>query len=114
MAQSQKFSVSIPAGTTVDVMAGRAIQEVDKRFGRTGANVSIFATAAATGLQISAGVGVDVPIQPSEPNVVAGGVVDTNKDLVGSFRAQGGDLLRLPVTSTAIAAVVISVLVVIS
>ena len=94
MPQSQRFNQSIAAAGVADLLDGRALQDVDRRFTR-GAYVTIYASQDTGDGVLTVSVGTDTPVQSTSPNVRATAVTNQNEDMIGQFFVSPGDRIRM-------------------
>lgn len=94
MPQSQRFNQSVAIGGSADLLDGRALQDVDRRFTR-GATVTLYTSQDTGDGTVSVSVGTDTPIQTTTPNVRTAAVTNQQEDLIGSFFVSPGDRIRM-------------------
>ena len=99
MPQSQRFNESIAAGASADLLDGKALQDVDRRF-TNGATLTVYASQDTGDGNLTVSVGTDTPVQTTAPNVRTDSVTNMNEDMIGQFRVAPGDRIRMNANNT--------------
>lgn len=110
MPQSQRFTQSVGIGASADLLDGRALQDVDRRF-TNGAYMTVYASQDTGDGLLSVSVGTDTPIQQSSPNVRATALVVQNEDMLGQFFVSPGDRIRMNASNPGAGATAFNVLI---